>query len=80
LLRAGATAAAMTGSGSSVFGIFPDAASRDRAQNLFTREAASPVSFLNTAQYRKAWYRALRTHISPETLKENLWPPRSAHV
>jgi 4-diphosphocytidyl-2-C-methyl-D-erythritol kinase len=80
LLRAGATAAAMTGSGSSLFGIYPDAASRDRAQNLFTREAVFPISFLNATQYRKLWYRALRPHISPETIEDTLWPPRSAHA
>ena len=80
LLRAGATAAAMTGSGSSLFGIFQDAATLERAQQSFHREKAFPVSFLNASQYRKAWYRALRTHISPETIKENIWPPRSAYA
>ena len=80
LLRAGATAAAMTGSGSSLFGIFPDAATLERAGQSFRREKAFPVSFLNAAQYRKAWYRALRNHISPETIEENLWPPRSVHA
>jgi len=80
LLRAGATAAAMTGSGSSLFGIFPDAATLEGAGQSFRREKACPVSFLNATQYRKAWYRALRYHISPETIEENLWPPRSVHA
>jgi len=80
LLRAGATAAAMTGSGSSLFGIFPDAATLEGAGQSFRREKACPVSFLNATQYRKAWYRALRNHISPETIEENLWPPRSVHA
>ena len=80
LKRAGATIAAMTGSGSAVFGIFADAARLERARNLFPGERVFPVSFLNGAQYRRAWNRALRNHLDPETIEQNLWPPRSAHA
>jgi 4-diphosphocytidyl-2-C-methyl-D-erythritol kinase len=90
LMRAGARVAAMTGSGSAVFGIFEDAVRLERAKNSFSTERVFPVSFLNGAQYRRAWLRSLRQHLhaessqtkssQPETIKENLWPPRSAYA
>lgn len=82
LVRAGAKAAAMTGSGSAVFGIFEDAAGMERARDSFTdlsrEEKAFGVSFVSGAQYRKAWQRALQQHLDPKGM--NLWPPRSAYA
>jgi 4-diphosphocytidyl-2-C-methyl-D-erythritol kinase len=54
LLRAGATTALMTGSGSSLFGIFDDKELRDEASRLFAKESVFPIRFISRAQYRAA--------------------------
>ncbi len=75
LLRVGAKPAAMTGSGSAIFGIFADAGRLERAKKLFPDKAVFPISFLSRAQYRSAWRRALRLHV-----EGTLWPPRSRYA
>jgi 4-diphosphocytidyl-2-C-methyl-D-erythritol kinase len=75
LLRIGAKPAAMTGSGSAIFGIFADAGRLERARKLFPDKAVFPISFLSRAQYRSAWRRALRLHV-----EGTLWPPRSRYA
>jgi 4-diphosphocytidyl-2-C-methyl-D-erythritol kinase len=75
LLRVGAKPAAMTGSGSAIFGIFATAARLERARKLFPDEAVFPISFLSRAQYRSAWRRALQLHV-----EGTLWPPLSRYV
>jgi 4-diphosphocytidyl-2-C-methyl-D-erythritol kinase len=70
--RLGAKPAAMTGSGSAVFGIFADPAQLYRARKSFPDTTVFPISFLSRAQYRSAWRRALHLHS-----KGTLWPPRS---
>ena len=72
LLRAGASVAMMTGSGSAVFGIFPDRASAAGARRLLGDEKAVPFSLVSRVRYRRIWYRALAPHITP-----SIWPPRS---
>jgi len=59
LLRAGASTAMMTGSGSSLFGIFPGKAELDAALRRFPRERVYPVRFVTRAVYRSAWQRTL---------------------
>ena len=75
LLRFGAKPAAMTGSGSAIFGIFAEAGPLERARKLFPEQTVCPISFLSRAQYRSAWRRALKLHV-----EGNLWPPRSPSV
>ncbi len=75
LLRFGARPAAMTGSGSAIFGIFAEAARLQRAKKLFPDQTVFPISFLSRAQYRSAWRRALKLHV-----EGNLWPPRSRYA
>jgi 4-diphosphocytidyl-2-C-methyl-D-erythritol kinase len=75
LLRFGAKPAAMTGSGSAIFGIFAEAGKLERAKTLFPEQMVCPVSFLSHAQYRSAWRRALKLHVEGD-----LWPPRSPSV
>jgi 4-diphosphocytidyl-2C-methyl-D-erythritol kinase len=75
LRRAGARRAAMTGSGSALFGVFDDSASLERARNLFSRERVFCVSFLSRAQYRSAWNSALKQHSEGDQ-----WPPRSLYA
>jgi 4-diphosphocytidyl-2-C-methyl-D-erythritol kinase len=75
LLRFGAKPAAMTGSGSAIFGVFAEAGRLERARKLFPEQMVFPISFLSRAQYRSAWRRALKLHV-----EGNLWPPRSPSV
>jgi 4-diphosphocytidyl-2-C-methyl-D-erythritol kinase len=75
LRRAGARRAAMTGSGSAIFGVFDDSASFERARSIFPRERVFSVSFLSRKQYRSAWNRALKQHTEGDQ-----WPPRSLYA
>jgi 4-diphosphocytidyl-2-C-methyl-D-erythritol kinase len=80
LLRIGAKPAAMTGSGSAIFGIFAEAGRIERAIKLFQngrKEAHTvfPISFLSRAQYRSAWRRALKLQVGG-----TLWPPQDPSV
>ena len=72
LLRAGASMALMTGSGSAVFGIFPSPAQAAAVRRSFREEKAFRFSLVSRARYRALWWRALEEHITT-----NLWPPRS---
>ena len=74
--RLGAKPAAMTGSGSAIFGIFADAEKLNRARKSFPDTTVFPISFLSRAQYRSAWRQALgrALHVSA---KGNPWPPQS---
>jgi 4-diphosphocytidyl-2-C-methyl-D-erythritol kinase len=75
LLRFGAKPAAMTGSGSAIFGIFAEAGRLERARKLFPNQTVFPISFVSRAQYRSAWRRALKLHV-----EGTLWPPRSRYA
>jgi 4-diphosphocytidyl-2-C-methyl-D-erythritol kinase len=72
LIRFGARPAAMTGSGSAIFGIFAEAGQLERARSLFPNQTVFPISFVSRAQYRSAWRRALKLHV-----EGTLWPPQS---
>jgi 4-diphosphocytidyl-2-C-methyl-D-erythritol kinase len=72
LSRLGAKPAAMTGSGSAIFGIFADAEKLDRARKSFPETTVFPITYLSRAQYRSAWRRALHLHA-----EGNPWPPQS---
>ncbi len=74
LRRSGADPAAMTGSGSAIFGIFADEKKADRAKKSFPDKKVFPISFVSRARYRSAWRRALNLHA--EGIQ---WPPRSLH-
>jgi 4-diphosphocytidyl-2-C-methyl-D-erythritol kinase len=72
----GARAAAMTGSGSAIFGVFDDEARLQRAKKSFPGYKVSAISFLGRAAYRSAWKRALKSHMKVD----DQWPPRSLHA
>lgn len=78
LLRAGATCAIMTGSGSAIFGIFDNPGKLERARLGWKRpgEQVFPVTFVNRARYQSAWRRAL----SQDMKGNDLWPPQSRHA
>jgi 4-diphosphocytidyl-2-C-methyl-D-erythritol kinase len=59
LLRAGAKTALMTGSGSSVFGIFATRGEMESAARLFRAERVFRVRFVTRAAYRALWQRRL---------------------
>jgi 4-diphosphocytidyl-2-C-methyl-D-erythritol kinase len=55
LRRLGASLAVMSGSGSSVFGVFDNAENLRRASAAFGKTLVYPISFLSSAQYRRFW-------------------------
>jgi 4-diphosphocytidyl-2-C-methyl-D-erythritol kinase len=59
LRRCGASLARMTGSGSSVFGLFPNTAAAKSAALKFVSESTFAVRFVSRRQYAAAWRRAL---------------------
>jgi 4-diphosphocytidyl-2-C-methyl-D-erythritol kinase len=74
LVRAGATAALMTGSGSALFGLFPDADGITRAGELLGAVQTFPIWLVGRARYRAMWRRALKEHTTP-----GLWPLQSRY-
>lgn len=59
LCRAGGEPVRMTGSGSALFGVFPDKATATSACGRFKPGVAQLTSFLRRQQYRKRWLQAL---------------------
>jgi 4-diphosphocytidyl-2-C-methyl-D-erythritol kinase len=78
LIRSGAKPVAMTGSGSSVFGVFSDREQLLSSRKAFKGEQTFPISFVSRKQYRAAWRRALQQHTSQDPTK--LWPLLSRYA
>jgi 4-diphosphocytidyl-2-C-methyl-D-erythritol kinase len=76
LLKLGAQPALMSGSGSSLFGIFGSREQRDTAiasiQKVIGNDKVYPVSLTSRRGYRALWWRQLAGHIDSRT-----WPPQS---
>jgi 4-diphosphocytidyl-2-C-methyl-D-erythritol kinase len=72
LLQAGANVALMSGSGSSIFGLFNGRAESVLASSHFREETIFPFSFVRRSQFRAAWGKWLAPFTIPNT-----WPPRS---
>jgi 4-diphosphocytidyl-2-C-methyl-D-erythritol kinase len=75
LLRLGARAAMMTGSGSALFGIFNSRKDAARVLPSFGRERAFTVSMVSRARYRAMWARQMAAHCVGR-----LWPLRSRYL
>jgi 4-diphosphocytidyl-2-C-methyl-D-erythritol kinase len=75
LVRAGASPALMTGSGSALFGLFRTRGEVSRALAALKQENAFRISLVNRARYRALWWRALEEHIT-----RRIWPPQSRYV
>jgi 4-diphosphocytidyl-2-C-methyl-D-erythritol kinase len=79
LLKLGARHAMMTGSGSSVFGLFPSGDTRDRAAELFRKEFSSyqvyPIATVSRVRYQALWRRQLG--VSSEN---RIWPPQDRYA
>jgi 4-diphosphocytidyl-2-C-methyl-D-erythritol kinase len=74
LVRAGATVALMTGSGSALFGLFGDGNGISRARELLGAVETFPISLVGRARYRALWRRTLKEHTTP-----GLWPLQSRY-
>ena len=74
LVRAGATAALMTGSGSALFGLFGEGNGISRAIELLGDVETFPISLVGRGRYRALWRRALKEHTTP-----GLWPLQSRY-
>lgn len=72
LARLGAATVLMSGSGSSVYGLFREPEAAVRALQSFQGDTVFPISLVNRKRYRSIWWSALRPHAV-----EGLWPPRS---
>jgi 4-diphosphocytidyl-2-C-methyl-D-erythritol kinase len=76
LLKLGARPALMSGSGSTLFGLFADRTARDQAARTlkqeFGNEKVHPVSLIGRRRYRAMWWRQLLPHVEGKT-----WPPTS---
>ncbi len=75
LLKWGAKPALMSGSGSAVFGLFPDRDKLHRAIQSLRGERSFPIKLVSRGKYRSEWWKSLRAHT-----KENLWPPLSRYA
>jgi len=75
LTRAGASPAMMTGSGSALFGLFPDRAPVTQALDRFEDVKKFRISLVSRVRYRSMWWRALSPHI-----EQRVWPPRSRYA
>lgn len=72
LERGGAEPARMSGSGSTLYGVFPTVERMRAAQEAFEGEAWIATRFLNRGRYRASWYRALAGIVDTTQ-----WPPQS---
>ena len=79
LLKLGAQPALMSGSGSTLFGIFPNAQARAHAaaqlRNDFANIQVHAVSLVPRSRYRALWWRQLSAHLEGRT-----WPPPSRYL
>lgn len=75
LVRAEASPALMTGSGSALFGLFRTEGEVARALAALGRENVFRISLVSRARYRAMWWRALEEHST-----HRIWPPQSRYV
>lgn len=75
LRKLGAEPALLSGSGSSVFGIFATSGGAERACAAFGRRRAIPFRLVSRERYRSMWWRSLR-----ELGNGKQWPPQGRRV
>jgi 4-diphosphocytidyl-2-C-methyl-D-erythritol kinase len=79
LLKLGAWQAMMTGSGSALFGLFPNRELRDRAAERFRKESANyqvyPFTTVTRSRYQALWRRQLEVPPGNRT-----WPPQDRYA
>jgi 4-diphosphocytidyl-2-C-methyl-D-erythritol kinase len=75
LVRAGATTALMSGSGSALYGLFRDRNAIFHAIELLGEERTFPISLVGRGRYRAMWRRAMSEHT-----KSAVWPLQSRYT
>lgn len=75
LLRAGASVALMSGSGSALFGLFRTAGEAARARESLGEERSYRFTLVSRARYRRMWWHALGEHTIGR-----IWPPQSRYA
>ena len=75
LLRLGARPVMMSGSGSSLFGIFADRDKLEQARLSFRGARTESFRLVSRARYHRWWWQALAGHLEAET-----WPPLSRYA
>ncbi len=70
LEKLGADRAMMSGSGSSLYGLFRTQKQIDRALTSFRKESIFPITLVSRARYQSLWRRWLKGLVDEET-----WPP-----
>ena len=75
LLRAGASTALMTGSGSALFGLFRTTGEASRARESLGEGRSFRFSLVSRERYRRMWWRALGEHSIGR-----IWPPKSRYA
>jgi 4-diphosphocytidyl-2-C-methyl-D-erythritol kinase len=79
LLKLGARPALMSGSGSSLFGIFPSRELRDRAVESFRKDFAKDkvysITLVSRSRYRALWRRQLAA-----PMDSKVWPPQDRYA
>jgi 4-diphosphocytidyl-2-C-methyl-D-erythritol kinase len=75
LKELGAAQALMSGSGSSIFGLFRTRAEASRAIRSLGEERVFSISLVSRARYRRLWWRQLEPHIDTR-----IWPPLSRYA
>ena len=79
LLKLGARPALMSGSGSSLYGIFPSRKLRDRAveslRKEFPRDNVFSVTMVSRSRYRAVWRRQLQARMDSK-----VWPPQDRYA
>ena len=82
LERFGAQPARLSGSGATLFGVFPD---QTKLQGALPRFRSEPLKVFSTrmltrAQYRAGWCRSLRDHLNESVSTKIQWPPRTRYT
>src|SRR5581483_7906683 len=78
----------MTGSGSSIFGVFGSRKERDRAaavlkgDRVFGKYLVMPGTLVSRRSYQQLWRRQLSQHIRQDRSRadQSLWPPQSRYA
>ncbi len=75
LRRSGAVPVMMSGSGSSVFGIFERVENLERARRALRGLRSESFYLVSRGRYRRMWWQRLKGH-----LRDEQWPPRSRYA
>jgi 4-diphosphocytidyl-2-C-methyl-D-erythritol kinase len=71
----GAHPAMLSGSGSTLFGLFAGRGEAERARQSIPEERVFVISLVSRARYRALWWRRLSPHIAGK-----VWPPQSRYA